>query len=137
MLSNLTGLRLHPLAPEQETPEENEESEEVNDEEPSTSTTKNGKEDDVNNKEPEDVDPRCKIEVRRWKRGSYTLINDDKAGKNKFCLEGRLFFNSEDYNIEYGGEILISFKDLVHYLGMIFHKIFFFTHRVHLLHSQG
>ena len=125
MLSNLTGLRLHPLAPEQETPEENEESEEVNDEEPSTSTTKNGKEDDVNNKEPEDVDPRCKIEVRRWKRGSYTLINDDKAGKNKFCLEGRLFFNSEDYNIEYGGKINF-FAVLQPYLGRIFHEIFFF-----------
>ena len=136
MLSNLTGLRLHPLAPEQETPEENEESEEVNDEEPSTSTTKNGKEDDVNNKEPEDVDPRCKIEVRRWKRGSYTLINDDKAGKNKFCLEGRLFFNSEDYNIEYGG-MFNFFAVLQPCLGRIFHKIFFFKHRIHLLHSQG
>ena len=96
ILSTITGLRLHPLAPEQDS--SNDESDvEIKEEknEPSTSST-NNKEDDKekSKKETCEIDPRCKIEVRKWKQGSYTLLNDNKTSNDKYCLEGRLFFNS-------------------------------------------
>ena len=130
MLSNLTGLKLHPLAPEQdenEEPKSDEDENEIKDEldeipnEPSTSATTNNHNTNSNNvncnattikkkssQKPEKMeDPKCKIEVRKWKQGNYTLLNDEKVGSNNeddhFCLEGRLFFNSDFWNIEYGG----------------------------------
>ena len=117
MLSNLTGLKLHPLAPEQDENEEpkSEDENEIKDEldeipnEPSTSATTNnvtnGNAKKKSSQKPEKMeDPKCKIEVRKWKQGNYTLLNDQKVGNDDtFCLEGRLFFNSDFWNIEYGG----------------------------------
>ena len=126
MLSNLTGLKLHPLAPEQDENEETKSDEDAGENDkkddeleelpnkPSTSATNNhnnsssnvvnGNAKKISQKPEEMEDPRCKIEVRKWKQGNYTLLNDEKVGNNdKFCLEGRLFFNSDFWNIEYGG----------------------------------
>ena len=113
ILSTITGLRLHPLAPEQDSSHD-ESDVEVKEEknEPSTSST-NNKEDDKEKSKKEmcEIDPRCKIEVRKWKQGSYTLLNDDKTSNDKYCLEGRLFFNSQDWNIECGGFTSYVAKD--------------------------
>ena len=102
MLSNMTGLRLHPLAPENEDSDEDSEEDQVAG--PSTSIP-NGK------KEPKEIDPKAKIEVRRWKQGSYTLISDSNINNDKYFLDGRLFFNCQDWNIEQGGFTSYIAKD--------------------------
>ncbi len=120
LLSSLTGLRLHPLAPEQEeTPSEKEEENGVAeddqdademdvkastskagtpDEEPTETNGTNGNHHSNESKEP---DPKCRVQVRRWTRGCYTLLHDKV--KTDFCLDGRLFFNCQDWSIESGG----------------------------------
>merc|ERR1719192_3027685 len=91
----------HPLAPEQDENEEpkSEDENEIKDEldeipnEPSTSATTNNHNTNSNNfngnattikkksfQKPEQMeDPKCKIEVRKWKQGNYTLLNDEKS----------------------------------------------------------
>ena len=63
-----------------------------------------------------DVDPKCKIEIRRWRQGSYTLLSDDQANNDKYFLDGRLFFNCQDWNIEQGGFTSYIAKDEDEYL---------------------
>ena len=58
-----------------------------------------------------DVDPKCKIEIRRWRQGSYTLLSDDQSNNDKYFLDGRLFFNCQDWNIEQGGFTSYIAKD--------------------------
>lgn len=98
----MTGLRLHPLAPENEDDEESDEDEAV----PSTS-----KNDSKKVPDDKEIDPKCKIEVRRWRQGSYTLLNDANANNDKFFLDGRLFFNCQDWNLEQGGFTSYIAKD--------------------------
>ena len=166
MLSNMTGLRLHPLAPENEDSED--ENEENDDKEedldikagPSTSSGSNGsssgsssgpnglssgsngtasgsngtnsksngtvsasneagsksngtgsKSNGTNDKPEDEIDPKCKIEVRKWNRGCYTLLSDSDINNDKYVLDGRLFFNCEDWNIEQGGFTSYIAKD--------------------------
>ena len=39
--------------------------------------------------------PKCQVEIRRWKQGCYTLLNDAKSNNDKFFLDGRLFFSAK------------------------------------------
>ena len=114
----MTGLRLHPLAPESDTESSADNVEEVTIDDldddieenngkgkASNPSTSNGegensvKLEDVKSKSTE-IDPKCKIEVRRWRQGSYTLLSDAKSNNDKYFLDGRLFFNCQDWNIE-------------------------------------
>ena len=131
MLSNLTGLRLHPLAPEDsdedsdgedgdavcdsddgEDESNDQNGKEAKSESPQASTSQpqeatNGKKDEeakVKLKPPaKDPEPKCVAEVRRWKRGSYTLIRDDDQEQCEFALDARLFLNCEGWTPECGG----------------------------------
>ena len=102
ILSNMTGLKLHAMAPDNEdSSDDTEENEtEENDDKEATPSTSNSKETEVKKKSS---DPKCKIEIRRWKQGCYTLLNDAKSNNDKFFLDGRLFFNCQDWNLEFGG----------------------------------
>ena len=111
MLSSMTGLRLHHLAPENDDKDEDSDVdvEKSDGALPSTSTStdsapngdKTRSKKDPN--DSKDIEPKCKIEIRRWKQGTYTLLNDMKANNDKFYLDGRLFFNCLDWNLECGG----------------------------------
>jgi len=142
MLSNITGLRLHPLAPEESDTEEQESeadeadqeekeiendtteleetgngNDKVVDKDAARASTSNGEGDnsvkvsDVKVAKPCGIDPKCKIEVRRWRQGSYTLLSDAKANNDKYFVDGRLFFNCQDWNIEQGGFTSYIAKD--------------------------
>ena len=111
MLSNMTGLKLHALAPDNGDDEDDDkddntdENSDDNEATPSTSNTK-----DPGAKTKTSV-PKCQAEIRRWKQGCYTLLNDAKSNNDKFFLDGRLFFNCQDWNLEYGGFTSYIAKD--------------------------
>ena len=67
LLSNLTGLRLHQLAPEDSDDEEDDKDKVYN--------------------------PRCRGGISRWSRGCYTLIRDDDQEQAEYALDLRMFFN--------------------------------------------
>eukprot|EP00088_Acartia_fossae_P068302 TRINITY_DN863_c0_g1_i7.p1 TRINITY_DN863_c0_g1~~TRINITY_DN863_c0_g1_i7.p1 ORF type:complete len:488 (-),score=135.69 TRINITY_DN863_c0_g1_i7:92-1555(-) len=79
LLSNLTGLRLHPLAPKDEDESEEE----------SSDATPN---------------PRCKGSIRRWAQGNYTLVCDDDLGQAQFALDARICFNVHNWEEVIGGQ---------------------------------
>ena len=101
MLSNMTGLKLHALAPDNDDDDDNdnntdENSAEDNDDNEATPSTSNSKDTDAKTKTSQ---PKCQAEIRRWKQGCYTLLNDAKSNNDKFFLDGRLFFNCQDFII--------------------------------------
>ncbi|XP_074603599.1 prolyl 3-hydroxylase sud1 [Brevipalpus obovatus] len=63
-LHNFTGLKFHPLAIEVE-------SDESSDEESVAESRSDNQEPSITN------DPRCSIQIRRWTKGSYSLIHDE------------------------------------------------------------
>jgi len=121
MLSTMTGLKLHPLAATDDDDDdeeaENKVSESANgesnddDQQPTTSGTngngKHSKDDDGANgggstKKEKESDPRCRLEVRRWRQGCYTLLHDNDR-EQEFSLDLRMFFNCEGWSLECGG----------------------------------
>lgn len=133
LLSTITGLRLHHLVPESDdsSDEEEDEEEESGQEEDEElkdmlkqveEEEQEGEAEEVQIKEPSpkpctsklpssegteedetEINPLCHYEVRRWKRGSYTLIRDGDDHQSEFALDARLFFNCKDWNPEVGG----------------------------------
>ena len=79
LLSNLTGLRLHQLAPADSEDEEAGGQEKV-------------------------YNPRCRGQFSRWSPGSYTLIRDDDQEQAEFALDLRMFFNVPSWAPEIGGQ---------------------------------
>jgi len=80
LLSNLTGLRLHHLAPEDS-------------------------EDEAGEAGGEKVfNPRCRGQFSRWSPGTYTLIRDDDQEQAEFALDLRMFFNVPGWSPEMGGQ---------------------------------
>jgi len=77
LLSNLTGLRLHELAPEDSEGEEEE-----------------GKE----------FNPRCRAAFAHRRAGSYTLLRDDDLEQAEFALDLRIFFNCAGWTDSMGGQ---------------------------------
>ena len=94
LLSNLTGLRLHELAPEQSDSEDAEDGAGAG---PSTSASRNSPSKRSPGKRmggggggaEKQFDPTCKSEVRRWTRGFYTLIHDEDAQNAEVALDLR------------------------------------------------
>lgn len=76
ILSNLTGLSLHPLMAEQKEHAENVKSSEG---------------------------AKCKMAVQQWKHGSYSLLADSPAENEKAGLDLKCFFNAGDWKMSYGG----------------------------------
>jgi len=82
LLSNLTGLKLHPLA---------ESDEDESDGEAATS-------------EEKVYNPRCRGGFRKWNQGCYTLVRDDDSQQSEFALDARLFFNCQHWKTGMGGQ---------------------------------
>jgi len=78
LLSNLTGLRLHQLAPEDS--------------------------DEEGTQEALPCNPKYRGCVRKWEQGNYTLICDDDVGQAEFALDARLCFNLDNWNEDMGGQ---------------------------------
>ncbi|XP_021341340.1 prolyl 3-hydroxylase OGFOD1-like isoform X2 [Mizuhopecten yessoensis] len=82
VLSNLTGLKLHELAPESDTDDSDEE------------TTPKGTK----------GEPCFCNQVRRWKHGSYTLVHDNEIeGDREFALDVLLYIGCEGWEPDQGG----------------------------------
>jgi len=81
MLSNLTGLKLHPLAPEDS--DDDDETEEKN--------------------IAKVYNPRCRGGFCNWSPGSYSLIRDDDKEQAEFALDLRMFFNVSCWEESMGG----------------------------------
>ncbi|GFR75542.1 2-oxoglutarate and iron-dependent oxygenase domain-containing protein 1 [Elysia marginata] len=75
VLSNLTGLRLHPLAPADEDGEND----------TGSSSVSNG-----------GGNPRCRSEVRKWEHGCYTLAHDTDTEIQDFALDAMMYVGCEN-----------------------------------------
>lgn len=99
-LSNLTGLKLHFLAPDNEDSDEGEGSSRDN-------TRSLAHSDGVEHVGPAaqsgDKVPTCIGELRHWEHGHYTMINDNDPDRQEFALDLLLFCGCEDWETEYGG----------------------------------
>lgn len=92
VLSNLTGLKLHPLAPSSD------------DDEPSQSSGECSMSESVAPCQSKISCPRCRSEVRKWQHGCYTLAHDTDAEIMDFALDVIMYVGSEkDWNFDNGG----------------------------------
>ncbi|XP_063044717.1 prolyl 3-hydroxylase OGFOD1 isoform X2 [Engraulis encrasicolus] len=95
LLSNLSGLKLHPLAENNDSSEDEEED----------SSGADGSDHEVERrperKSKDGTTAVCAGEVRRWKHGSYTLVHD--CDQREFCLDLRLTIGCSGWKHEAGG----------------------------------
>ncbi|XP_056382243.1 prolyl 3-hydroxylase OGFOD1 isoform X1 [Hyla sarda] len=100
-LSNLSGLKLHFLAPDNEDSDEGESSSGDN---ARSSSQRDGAENAGPAAESEgDKVPTCTGELRHWEHGHYTMIHDNDPERQEFALDLLLFCGCEDWETEYGG----------------------------------
>jgi len=83
MLSNLTGLKLHPLAPEESDLDSDDET--------------------VEEKVAKVYNPRCRGGFCNWSPGCYSLIRDDDTEQAEYALDLRMFFNVSCWEESMGG----------------------------------
>ena len=55
--------------------------------------------------------PKCYLEVRRWKKGSYTLVMDDDAEIKTKALDLMVFFKCKLWSLECGGNVSYIARD--------------------------
>jgi hypothetical protein len=55
--------------------------------------------------------PKCYFEVRRWKEGFYTLVNDDDEQIKTQALDLMVFFHTKSWNLEMGGNVSYIARD--------------------------
>ncbi|KAJ8281171.1 hypothetical protein GJAV_G00064330 [Gymnothorax javanicus] len=112
LLSNLTGLKLHFLAPESDEEKEVDKEGDGHEEgmegcsrgfpaEAAESGHQQKKEQENKSKEPST--PVCRGELRRWSHGDYTLVHDTDLGNTEYALDLLLHFGCEDWQTEFGG----------------------------------
>jgi len=83
LLSNLTGLRLHSLAPEDSDSEEQ------------------------SGDEHKEINPTWKGRIRKLDQGSFTLVRDDDLGQCEFGLDARVCFNvAPSWDAAHGGQTI-------------------------------
>ncbi|OQR67131.1 2-oxoglutarate and iron-dependent oxygenase domain-containing protein 1-like [Tropilaelaps mercedesae] len=75
ILSNMTGLPLHPL----------------------------GKFDRDEEDDEEEADPKHRFKIRDWRHGAYTLVHDDMQDISRCVLDLSLFFNADQWRADCGG----------------------------------
>ncbi|XP_033118300.1 prolyl 3-hydroxylase OGFOD1-like [Anneissia japonica] len=128
LLSNFTALKLHPLAPDQERSDDEEEGnsgkrsdkeewndQKVNDQGESTEQDESSKKKQLPNSDDAgetsesskslstDQIPSCHGDVRRWQHGDYTLLHDTDTEGSEFALDAIVYFNCKEWKNEYGG----------------------------------
>ncbi|XP_050401516.2 prolyl 3-hydroxylase OGFOD1 isoform X1 [Patella vulgata] len=114
VLSNMTGLKLHELAPESDS-EDSEEEKNV----AQSSQQQNGSQENnestnhsARSKETAGVSSCCSSEVRKWQHGCYTLAHDTSHESNaEFALDAVLYIGCSDWKTEYGGFTSYIAKD--------------------------
>ncbi|KAE8608210.1 hypothetical protein XENTR_v10011431 [Xenopus tropicalis] len=89
LLSNLTGLKLHFLASNNEESDEGE-----GPSEPNAGVPQQGASSEV---------PSCSGELRHWQHSYYTMIHDLDPERHEFALDLLLFCGCDDWEAEYGG----------------------------------
>ncbi|KAF6030260.1 OGFOD1 [Bugula neritina] len=93
ILSNITGLHLHPLAADSNSDDETESSE--------PEPKKPRSEGDNSNESP---CGQVSYQVRRWSHGAYTLLHDTDVEQGKdFALDAVMYFNCEEWDASQGG----------------------------------
>jgi hypothetical protein len=55
--------------------------------------------------------PKCYLEVRRWKQGAYTLVNDDDEEIKARALDLMVFFKCKMWSLECGGNVSYIARD--------------------------
>ena len=75
ILTNMTGLPLHPM----------------------------GKIERDDDQEEDEADPKHRYKIRDWRHGAYTLVHDDMQDLSRCVLDVNLFFNCDQWRTEYGG----------------------------------
>jgi len=55
--------------------------------------------------------PKCNLEVRRWKQGAYTLVNDDDEEIKARALDLMVFFKCKLWSLECGGNVSYIARD--------------------------
>ncbi|XP_069822069.1 prolyl 3-hydroxylase OGFOD1 [Dendropsophus ebraccatus] len=101
LLSNLTGLKLHFLAPDNEDSDEGEGSSGDN---AGSSAQRDRVVQAGPAAQPEgDKVPTSTGELRHWEHGHYTMIHDNDPERQEFALDLLLFCGCEDWETEYGG----------------------------------
>ena len=55
--------------------------------------------------------PKCYLEVRRWKQGAYTLVNDDDDEIKARALDLMVFFKCKLWSLECGGNVSYIARD--------------------------
>ncbi|XP_063801510.1 prolyl 3-hydroxylase OGFOD1 isoform X2 [Pseudophryne corroboree] len=103
LLSNLTGLKLHSLAPNNEESDEEEGSSQSN-----ANTSAQGGAVGVEKSGPgaeagSDRVPMCSGELRHWEHGHYKMIHDHDPEQEEFALDLQLFCGCGDWDMDYGG----------------------------------
>ncbi|XP_041125436.1 prolyl 3-hydroxylase OGFOD1 isoform X2 [Polyodon spathula] len=116
LLSNFTGLKLHYLASGDDDEEDDDDDDDKEEKEEKTDETVAGSSDAAGNSiaglEEKEAPgktmgewsaPVCRGELRRWRRGDYTIVHDTDVGNAEFALDLLLFLGCEDWQTEYGG----------------------------------
>ncbi|XP_071973713.1 prolyl 3-hydroxylase OGFOD1 [Engystomops pustulosus] len=99
LLSNLTGLKLHFLAPDNDDSDEGESSSKDN-----SRPSAQGVEQGASSAQLEgDKVPTCTGDLRLWEHGHYTMIHDNDPERQEFALDLFLFCGCEEWETEYGG----------------------------------
>ncbi|KAF7703427.1 prolyl 3-hydroxylase OGFOD1 [Silurus meridionalis] len=102
LLSNLTGLSLHALAPADDESEEQGENSEGQEGQSSIDTREDEKNDPNSSTEEKNQGPPvCVGELRRWSHGDYTLLHD--SVKREYALDLLLHLGCSGWKPEFGG----------------------------------
>lgn len=94
-LSNLTGIKLHPLVPDPESSEDEAgEDDDLSSDDDNNVSSKNKI---AKIKEPTVSSPRCSIQIRKWQNGYYSLIHDHdpEVINETFKLDAILHLNHD------------------------------------------
>ncbi|XP_075045036.1 prolyl 3-hydroxylase OGFOD1 [Mixophyes fleayi] len=99
LLSNLSGLKMHFLATNNEESDEEEGSSENNARTSAQGVEQSGPTAEAGSERV----PVCSGELRHWEHGHYTMIHDHDPERQEFALDLLLFCGCEDWDTEYGG----------------------------------
>ncbi|XP_072023394.1 prolyl 3-hydroxylase OGFOD1-like [Amphiura filiformis] len=118
LLSNFSGLKLHEQAPSDGSSDEDDDSdneeEQEEEEEEERGAVEKGKQKEANlkvknsaqgneGKPRKPVNPRCRVEVRRWSPGCYTLCHDTDMEGSEFALDAVIYFKCATWDVSYMG----------------------------------
>ncbi len=95
----------------------------IDDTRPGTSASKNN-DSGVEEDNGEFAKPKYYCEVRRWKKGNYTLVTDDDKENKQKALDLMVFFKSAGWSVECGGNVSYIARDEDSEVGDLKKKVF-------------